>query len=175
MILDRIFRRRPTQSAGQALYLSVVKRARRPELYQDLGVPDTVEGRFELYSLFTVLLLDRLRGHGAPAAETSQALFDAYVAGLDDALRDMGVGDLSMGKKMRRLGEAFYGRVKSYQGAFAAIPDTSLLQALIGRTVYAEGDTALAPRLAELVLTERAALSDLALEELLQGRVTWAV
>src|SRR4051812_2446073 len=110
MLLDRLFRPRPAQSMGRALYAQVVEQARRPALYQDLGCPDTVEGRFELYTLHVVLVLERLRTGGETAAETSQALFDTYVKGLDDGLREMGVGDLSVGKKMRRLGEAFYGR-----------------------------------------------------------------
>ena len=80
----------------------------------------------------------RLRGRATRPAETAQALFDAYVAALDDALREMGVGDLSVGKKMRKLGEAFYGRVKSYEAAFAALPRRRAAARRWRRTVYAE-------------------------------------
>ena len=134
MLLDRLFRPRPAQAAGRALYALAVDRARMPGLYADLAAPDTAEGRFEIYSLHVVLLLDRLRGQGAEAAEVSQVLFDAYVKDLDTALREMGVGDLSVGKKMRKLGEAFYGRVKHYDDAFAALPDRGPLEAMIART-----------------------------------------
>jgi cytochrome b pre-mRNA-processing protein 3 len=153
-----------------------VAQSREPALYSGLGVPDTVEGRFEAYSLHVVLLLDRLRGQGEPAAEVSQALFDTYVKGLDEALREMGVGDLSVGRKMRKLGEAFYGRGKSYDAAFAALPDTALLQALVGRTVYAqaEADADLAPRLVDYVLAQRKALAAQPFESLLAGEVDWA-
>ena len=116
-MLQRLFRPRPAQAAGRALYASVVEQSRQPALYERLGAPDTVEGRFELYSLHVVLLLDRLRRQGDQATETSQALFDTFVKALDHALREMGVGDLSVGKKMRRLAEAFYGRAKSYDAA----------------------------------------------------------
>ena len=174
MLLDRLFRPRPALNAGRALYARAVEQSREPALYSAFGAPDTVEGRFEVYSLHVVLLLDRLRGQGEPAAEISQALFDTYVEGLDDALREMGVGDLAVGRKMRKLGEAFYGRCKSYEAAFQALPDAAPLQALLTRTVYAEVDAAPAPRLTAYVLAQRAKLADQALDRLLGGEVDWA-
>lgn len=174
MLLDRLFRPRPTLTAGRALYARVVEQSRTPALYAELDAPDTVEGRFELYSLHVVLLLDRLRGAGDQAAEVSQALFDTYLSALDNALRELGVGDLSVGRKMRKLGEAFYGRCKSYEGALAVLPDEAPLQALIARTVYAEADASAAPRLVAYVLAQRAALAALPLERLLGGDVAWA-
>jgi cytochrome b pre-mRNA-processing protein 3 len=175
MVLDRLFRARPAQSTGRALYTRLVEQARRPELYQALGAPDTIEGRFELYTLHLVLVLERLRtGGGSPAAETAQALFDTYLKGLDDALREMGVGDLSVGKKMRRLGEAFYGRGKSYDAAFAALPDREPLVALIARTVYEGRDAAGAPGLADYVVLQREALAAEPLEGILAGELAWA-
>jgi len=96
------------------------------------------------------------------------------VTALDDALREMGVGDLSVGKKMRKLGEAFYGRVKSYEAAFEALPQDAALEALIGRTVYAGADAGLAPRLAGYVQAERSGLAAGPLAPLLKGQVTWA-
>jgi cytochrome b pre-mRNA-processing protein 3 len=175
MILDRLFRPRPVQTVAKTLYAAVVAQARTPALYADLGAPDTVEGRFELYTLHVMLLLDRLRGNGPAASETSQALFDVYVRALDDALREMGVGDLSVGKKMRKLGEAFYGRAKSYETAFSALPDLAELTALLARTVYAEADgEGRAPRLADYVVTQRAALATQDLQSLMGGEVQWA-
>ena len=123
MSLSRLFSPRPAVLAGRRLYDCAAAQARSPAFYAVMGAPDTVEGRFELYSLHVALLLRRLKGQGPQAAETAQGLFDAYVQALDDALREMGVGDLSVGKKMRKLGEAFYGRVKAYDEAFSALPD----------------------------------------------------
>ena len=173
MLLDRLFRPRPALAAGRALYVRCVEQSRTPALYAELGAPDTVEGRFEVYSLHVVLLLDRLRAQGEAAAEVSQGLFDTYVQNLDHALREMGVGDLSVGRKMRKLGEAFYGRCKSYEAAFQALPDEGPLQALVIRTVYAEADAAPAPRLVAYVLAQRAALAGQALDRLLAGEVDW--
>jgi len=173
MLLDRLFRPRPALAAGRALYVRCVEQSRTPALYAELGAPDTVEGRFEVYSLHVVLLLDRLRAQGEAAAEVSQGLFDTYVKSLDHALREMGVGDLSVGRKMRKLGEAFYGRCKSYEAAFQALPDEGPLQALVVRTVYAEADAAPAPRLVAYVLAQRAALAGQPLDRLLAGEVDW--
>jgi cytochrome b pre-mRNA-processing protein 3 len=174
MILDRLFRPKPAQTAGRALYAACVEQARTPKLYAELGAPDTVEGRFELYTLHVVLLIDRLKRQGAVAAEISQGLFDAYVQGLDDALREMGVGDLSVGKKMRRLGEAFYGRVKNYEAAFEALPDAAELDAVLGRTVYAGVADAPVAALQAYVLAQKAHLAGQDLGVLLEGRVHWA-
>ncbi len=173
MLLDRLFRPRPARAVGQALYLRVVDQSRTPALYADLGVPDTVEGRFELYTLHVVLVIERLRTGGEQGAETSQALFDTYVKSLDHALREMGVGDLSVGRKMRKLGEALFGRARSYEKAFKALPVTDQLEALLIRTIYAEADAAGAPGLAAYVLDQRVALAAQPLERMLAGDVDW--
>lgn len=173
-MLKRLFKPRPALTAGRELYARVVAQARVPGLYTDLGVPDTVEGRFELYSLHTYLLLERLKGQGTQAAETAQALFDTYLSGLDNALRELGVGDTVVGKRMRKLGEAFYGRVHSYEAALAALPDRTVLEALIARTVYAGTDGAQTQRLADYVVAQRAALAEQHLESILANDVTWS-
>lgn len=169
----KLFKSRPAEKAGRALYVAVVDQARQPSLYADLGAPDTMEGRFELYSLHVFLLLDRLKRQGDQAAETAQALFDTYVQALDDALREIGVGDMGVGRKMRKLGEAFYGRVKSYEEALAALPDRAPLEALIGRTVFAEADQGPVGRMADYVLAQRQALAANPLETLCDGKVEW--
>jgi cytochrome b pre-mRNA-processing protein 3 len=173
MFLDRLFRPRPAQAAGAALYARAVEQSRLAFLYEDFGAPDTVEGRFEIYTLHVVLILDRLRREGQGAGEVSQALFDTYVKALDHALREMGVGDLSVGKKMRRLGEAFYGRGKSYDAAFAPLPDTSALEALLVRTVYAGAPHPGISGLTAYVLGQRDALATQPMESILAGQVVW--
>jgi cytochrome b pre-mRNA-processing protein 3 len=125
MIL-RLFRR-PYRATINALYGAIVAQARLPVFYAGLGVPDTTEGRFDLIVLHVVLVLRRLR-HTTPdpaggegrSQVLAQGLFDAFCRDMDHNLREMGVGDLSVPKKMKRLAEAFYGRQRAYEDAFSA-------------------------------------------------------
>jgi cytochrome b pre-mRNA-processing protein 3 len=173
MLLERLFARRPTKAAGQALYASAAGQARSPGLYLAMGAPDTPEGRFELYTLHLVLLLQRLKGQGEQAAETSQAAFDAYVRALDGALHELGVGYTKVPKRMKRLGQAFYGRVQSYEAALAALPELDELQALISRTVLADAESGDARALAAYAAEASRLLAAQPLDSLLQGRLDW--
>lgn len=171
--LDRIFAPGPAKAAGARLYESAVAQSRRPGLYLELGAPDSVEGRFEVYSLHVSLILLRLKGQGASAAAASQVLFDHYISALDHSLRELGVGDLSVGKKMRKLGEAFYGRVRSYEDALAALPDRAALEAVIARTVLEGVEAADPASLAAYAIGCRDHLAGQSTDLLAQGQVTW--
>jgi cytochrome b pre-mRNA-processing protein 3 len=160
VFFKRWFGPNPTVKKGRSLYAAAVAQARNPVFYRNLAVPDTTEGRFELYSLHVVLLLHRLKGHGPQAQDIGQALFAAYVQALDSALREMGVGDLSMAKKMRKLGEAFYGRIKAYDSALLALPDQSELEAVVGRTLYADVKDAPIGLICQYAVAGVAGLSD---------------
>jgi cytochrome b pre-mRNA-processing protein 3 len=168
-----LFRQRGPKIVGRQLYESVVERARQPLFYTEFAVSDSIEGRFELYSLHVILLLHRLKGQGAQAADTAQVLFDTFISQLDHALREIGVGDLSVAKKMRKLGEAFYGRAKHYDAALDAEAGAEL-DALIGRTVFeGAGEAGRAQALAAYVRRGVTALAAEPLETLLDGRVDW--
>jgi cytochrome b pre-mRNA-processing protein 3 len=100
----------------EAIYGMIVTQAREPLFYRDLGVPDTVNGRFDLLLLHLWLVLRRL--NPVPAGTgLSQALFDHFCEDMDDNLREMGVGDLAVPKRMQAFGEAFYGRTAAYDMA----------------------------------------------------------
>ncbi len=173
MVLRQLFAPRPAAIAGRALYAAAAAQARNPVFYRSLGVRDTPEGRFELFNLHVALILLRLKGEGEAAAETSQHLFEAYIRSLDDALREMGVGDVVVGKRMRRLGEAFYGRMHSYEQALALRPDLAQLEALIARTAL-EGSNAGRPAaLADYAVRAADHLGSFGLGDLLAGAVEW--
>jgi cytochrome b pre-mRNA-processing protein 3 len=173
MVLARLFRPREETLAGRALYASAAAQARSPAFYAELGAPDTAEGRFELFALHVALLLLRLKGHGPRASETSQQLFETFLRSLDDALREMGVGDVVVGKRMRKLGEAFYGRLRAYEAALAARPDRAELVALFARTLF-EGRAQGRPgELASYAAQAADQLDAAPLEQLLAGRASW--
>ncbi len=172
-MLKRLFKPSTAYAAGHALYVSAVAQARLPALYAKFGAPDTVEGRFELYSLHIYLILARLKDQGSRAAEIAQALFDIYIQALDDALREMGVGDHSIARKMRKLGEAFYGRIRSFDQAMASAPDLAPLAVVLARTVLADQPASDASQLAAYAVGQRDHLAAQSLDDLLAGRVAW--
>src|SRR6185312_5553639 len=100
----------------EAIYGMIVTQAREPLFYRDLGVPDTVNGRFDLLLLHLWMVLKHLAPKPA-GTELSQALFDRFCEDMDGNLREMAVGDLTVPKKMRAFGEAFYGRAAAYDMA----------------------------------------------------------
>lgn len=116
-------------------YVAIVAAARHDVFYADWLVPDTVDGRFDMITLHMFLVLDRLKGS---EARFRQDLVDEFFRDMDRSLREMGVGDLSVGKKVRKMAEAFYGRIAAYDKALAAGDDASLEQA-IARNVFPEG------------------------------------
>jgi cytochrome b pre-mRNA-processing protein 3 len=170
MFLQRLMRPGPARTVGETLYASTVAQARAPALYERLGAPDTPNGRFEVYTLHVLLVLERLRAMGPQAAPASQAYFDAYLSGLDNGLRELAVGDLSVGKTMRKLGEAFYGRGKALDAAIAARPDREPLDALLARTVFDGAEDANAAPLGDYLLAARQRLAD---APLLTGEIPW--
>jgi cytochrome b pre-mRNA-processing protein 3 len=119
------------------------------------------------------LVLERLRGEGPEGAATSQAYFDAYLSGLDHGLRELAVGDLSVAKTMRRLGEAFYGRGQALQAALEALPERDALHALIRRTVFGGCEDAEPTLLADYLIVARAALAAQPGARLLAGEIDW--
>jgi len=137
MIL-KLFRRTPRDDSIARLYGTIVAQARAPAFYQLYGVPDTVNGRLEMIMLHTVLFLRRLEGEAGPIRQFGQSLFDQFCRDMDDNMREMGVGDLAVPRRMRRVGEAFYGRQAAYRTALDA-PGDDRLAAVLQRNVFAGG------------------------------------
>jgi len=129
--------RMPVRGTIEAIYGMIVTQAREPLFYRDLGVPDTVNGRFDLLVLHLWMVLARLRPMPEGAA-LCQALFDRFCEDMDDNLREMGVGDLPVPKRMQAFGEAFYGRSAAYDLALADSRE-ALAQALCKNILNGEG------------------------------------
>jgi len=131
MGLFSLLRRRPHERAGFLLYGAAVAAARAPLLHTRFGVADSLDGRFDLASLHVALLIRRLRRDADPRGPSlAQAVFDAMFSDMDVNLREMGVGDLSVGKKVRKMWEAFHGRALAYEAALDAGVAASLAAAL---------------------------------------------
>jgi cytochrome b pre-mRNA-processing protein 3 len=172
-VFTQLLAKSPARKAAERLYASAATQARIEALYARMGAPDTVEGRFELLTLHLILLIERLKAGGAEVAAVRQVLFDVYVSNLDGALREMGVGDLAVGKRMRKLGEAFYGRARSCETAFAALPDTRLLEEMLGRTVFAGAVDAQPAPLADYLRRCREALATSEIRDVTAGAPRW--
>lgn len=161
MILKRLFQKTPAPE--RLLYEAIVAAARRPQPYAEWGVADTLDGRFDMICLHAFLVLDRLKG-GAGALR--QNLVDELFHDMDRSLREMGVGDVSVGKKVRKMAEVLYGRLAAYDSA-AGRPE---LERAIARNVY--GGEAPARGLASLTdyaMNLRMRLATLEEEDLIEG------
>lgn len=128
------FRRPRFESEAHDLYTRLVNQARRPEFYVDMAVPDTPEGRFDLILLHVFLLMNRLNDDPDRTAELSQCLFDVMFGDMDTSLREMGVGDIGVGKRIKRMVQDFYGRVTAYEEALHSGGDG--LKLALERNIY---------------------------------------
>jgi cytochrome b pre-mRNA-processing protein 3 len=109
----------PVRRAAHLAYDRVVAQARRPGFFTEGGVPDTVAGRFELICLHAFLYLHRLKREQPRGKRLGQRFFDAMFADFDRSLREMGTGDLGVGREVRRMAEGFYGRIDAYEKGLA--------------------------------------------------------
>jgi cytochrome b pre-mRNA-processing protein 3 len=122
------------------LYGAVVAQARSPRFYIDFAIPDTIEGRFDMVLLHVYLVWRRLSKAGAAERAAAQQVFDLFFEDMDESMRELGVGDLSVPRKVRAMGEAFYGRAGVYDAALARADDTELVAALQRNIFTGEAD-----------------------------------
>ena len=155
---------------GFELYAAVVAAARDPYFYAELGVPDTLDGRFDLVGLFASLVIRRLRSLPPPGPAVAQAVFDAMFSDMDINLRELGVGDMTVARNVRAMWEAFHGRATVYEAALAD-PEPAALEDAVARNVWRGAEATGAARLAAAIRAQVARLDAAAPAELLAGRV----
>jgi cytochrome b pre-mRNA-processing protein 3 len=175
-LLDRLRRQRARDDAAQQLYFALVDQARQPVFYAEWGVPDSRDGRLELVSLHAILLMRRLRDEGAAGQDVAQRLFDLMFQDLDRHLREWGVGDLSVGKQVKKLAQSFLGQAAALD-PLLAVADLVGLQSVLRRNVYtevAEPQPMAVDRLAAYLLSQTHWLATQDAAELLAGRVRFA-
>ncbi|HAA91305.1 MAG TPA: ubiquinol-cytochrome C chaperone [Rhodospirillaceae bacterium] len=164
----------PLDAPARALYHRIVEQARRPEFFDAFAVPDTANGRFDMIVLHCYCVMRRLK-KSPEGYDLSQMLATVLVDDLDRNLREMGVGDLSVGKKVKRIAEGFYGRLDAYDAAFEETEDEALSEAL-RRNIYSSLDDPPTDGVAAMVSyfrREVAAVDEVDLERLALGEVTF--
>jgi cytochrome b pre-mRNA-processing protein 3 len=175
LFLKRLFQSPRFQSEGRALYRQLSAHSRLPVFYTRYGVPDTLDGRFEMLCLHAYALFHSLKGKGADAEALSQAVYDAMFADLDGSLREMGVADLGVGRRIKTMTEALNGRIQAFDRALAA--DGPGLDEAIRRNVYGtvtpEGSQV--QGMAGYLRQVRAALTAVALDDLCAARLSLPV
>lgn len=176
MALTTPFKRSTYQKGTAPLYVALVEAARSPHFYQNLGVEDNIDGRFDMVALYVLFMIRRLRLGEADGFKdkhreaTAQALFDYMLADFDQNLREMGIGDLSIGKRMKKIGAALYGRALAYDEAMASGNRAQLVECL-RRNLYrdAEIDPAILDQMADHVVDLSARFAALSFADLVKG------
>jgi len=160
--------------AADRLYRSIIEAAREPCFFASLGVPDSLDGRFETLALHTFLVVRRLKSDPSRAAKRlSRALLEAFFSDMDRSLREMGASDLGVGRRVNSMAQALYGRIMAYEAALEE-PGDAALEAALRRNLYG---TLSMPRLADLAVVARyvrrqhAALAAQPISELQAGRI----
>jgi cytochrome b pre-mRNA-processing protein 3 len=171
MIRPLFGRVRPSPTI-RALYGAIVAQARAPSFYRDYGVADTVNGRFDMLVLHVALFFSRVAAEPPAVRALGQEVFDLFCTDMDDNLREMGVGDLAVPRTMRRLAEAFYGRMQAYQAALATGDETATRDVL-ARNVFSGQAAEGAARLAAYVTEAVRQLAMQAGQSFTDARLVW--
>ena len=124
------------KTPAYALYSKLVEAARHPSFYEDYGVDDSVDGRFDMILLHMFLVINRLDKAEAPIGYLSRDIQEAMVADMDRSLREMGVGDMMVGKQVKFMGKAWFGRQEGYLAALNGDRMAANLQEALHRNVY---------------------------------------
>jgi cytochrome b pre-mRNA-processing protein 3 len=165
---------RDRRQTARSLYGSIVARAREPSLYAECGVPDTVQGRFEMIALHLVLVLRRLRDEGTRAERLARALTERFMVDLDDAMREMTFSDLAVPREVKRAAAALFDRHRTYLAALEQADPAALACAIENELAYLQPGPALDARaLADHVRSCARALDGQPATRILAGELGW--
>jgi len=165
---------KPYQDTAFTLYGLIVAQARQPYFYSDLNVEDTLEGRYEMIIMHAFLLFHRLKGESESAAELGQVVFDTMFRDFDQSLREMGVGDMGVGPRIKKMASSFYGRAGAYDKALEAA-DNDDLEQVIARNVFnkTEPEKRVLKHLATYMRRNVERLERLSVETILDGTLSF--
>ena len=162
------------EELADQLYQQLVAQARQPVFYTDYAIPDTINGRFEMILLHAYMLFRRLREEDEAVKDLGQAVFDRFFKDMDHSLREIGIGDLSVPKKIKKMAQAFYGRIEAYDTAREEGKEQ--LKNALGRNFFPEEESL--PKevaaLADYVIENDAVLGNVTVDVIMEGSISFA-
>lgn len=180
MIFKRFFGRNEARETVLNVYRTLVAQGRSPQFYRNARVPDTLDGRFDMLVLHVFLVLFRLKAEGEAGKAFGTELLNIMFEDMDESLREIGIGDLSVGKKIKTMASAFYGRVEAYDAGLAA-GDRQELVAAIRRNIFPDSENSTygrfedgAEMIADYARDTVALLSKIPFGDIMEGRFRFA-
>ncbi len=171
MILS-LFRRNTATKPVYAVYSAIVAQSRQPRFYADWQVPDTVTGRFDMISLHMALLFRRLRSESGPKKQFSQAVFDLFFKDMDRSLREMGVTDLGVPKKIQKMGNIFFGLLAALNAAMDS-KDVAAVEQVLSRNIFEDGAGTHVRALADYLFAQDEVLAAQSPEQIAAGTINF--
>jgi cytochrome b pre-mRNA-processing protein 3 len=132
--LVRFFRPAPEVEHAYALYAHINEESRQPHFFAEWGAPDTLDGRFEMILLHMFMYLNALKARTGENTELQRRLIEAFFEDMDRSMREMGIGDTGVGRRVKAMANAFYGRIHAYT---LALPDVDALRAALLKNTFA--------------------------------------
>jgi cytochrome b pre-mRNA-processing protein 3 len=164
-----LFKKDPRREIVLSLYTRTADASRAAWLYMDGKIPDTVEGRLDALTLHALIVLRRLKALPEPGPEVAQEFVDMLFQHIDHGLRELGVGDVTVPKRMKKIAQNFYGRVQAYTGSFDG-QDAAGLAAGLERNIPG----AASALLTRYLLASDRAMEAMSLDQILNGDVLFA-
>ncbi|WP_085902241.1 ubiquinol-cytochrome C chaperone family protein [Kiloniella majae] len=169
----KLFRRDSESDAVHDLYASLVEQARQKEFYENHSVPDSLDGRFDMITLHMFLVLHRLKAEKETTETFSQKLFDLMFYDMDLSLREMGVGDVGVGKRVKAMLQGFYGRLAAYEKSL--LQGERSLEGALERNLYGttKADQTSVQYMREYLVRQIEHLKDQDIGKIMAGKITF--
>lgn len=175
--IKNLFKPRYSERVGANLYALCVEQSRQPIFYLEYGIADEIGSRFEFLSLHIIMIMSFLKSKSEQADEVSQGLLDAFMLGLDTTLREQGVGDISVAKKMKPLIKTIYSRLKSWDEFFQLNPKSQEMRDYLSQTLYAGNEGTKVENLTQKINVILDYLYEMRLgfklDDLINGKIEW--
>jgi len=171
-VLNWLRSRSLSGQTAAGLYGSIVAQARNAAFYAAGGAPDTMEGRFGMIGVHMFLVLERIRHEGNAEKGLGRALIEAFVSDMDDSMREIGIGDMGVPRRVKKAAAALHEHLDSYRAALSSGDDRSLAEAL-RRYVFLETGTAAPQRLASYMRTASADLDKQPWPAIARGHISF--